>query len=510
MNQQFHKALEGAIKSKVAAEKAIAAYDLGRKPLLKTLKECKLRHAKLETCVFTGEWQPELFEEETLPTEYADGPPDEPPPPRGESDYFGRRQRATKPKRERADAKVKSPAPANGFTVFETTPDGRADDMLRQRLEQIEREEIERDEIAADEVGRCMPVDKTPGWGAGWSDIDFDKALRDALDQKGAAKDWAKLTKAGATDMQIESILMCIWPRSIKHVGSEPGIREWGYTVQTDNALPPRFWMGALAGPTQEPDLEGPALIRRIREMFRIPAAAPDRATMSENGRAEFDRSQPLETWTSDDLNEAIDYAVHSTDPSARTAWSRMIHDGATNAEILSQLEGQWPSHGKRFIGKDETKKSFGFTISCAGGTPCLWMGAFRGIGHKAAIHGEELVRRIRDVIEIPTPSQAAKAAKQTFEHPVTGVTRCAVYRPDDGWDAASVANAAEDLGVPIGRLVECRPCGAIREHGDDQGCPYCGSTISGPPRGYYGNESITANEPKKKGRGKANASATK
>jgi hypothetical protein len=506
MNQQFHKALEEAIKIKVAAEKALAAYDLGRKPLVKTLKDARLRHAKLETCVFTGEWTPELaFDDESTDVDVPRA--ETPPPPRGESDYFGRRQRATKPKRERADAKVKSPAPANGFTVFETTPDGRADDMLRQRLEQIEREEIERDEIAADEIDRCMPNDKPI---SDWDAIEFDIALRDALDQKGAAKDWAKLTKAGATDMQIESVLMCIWPRRFRHVQPEPGIREWGYTTQTDNDLPPRFWMGERTSTTQEPDLKGPALIQRIREMFRIPAAAPDRATMSENGRAEFDRSQPLETWTSDDLNEAINYAVYMTEMAERPAWSRMVHDGATNADILSQLEGQWPSHGKRFIGKDETKKSFGFTISCAGGTPCLWMGAFRGIGHKATLHGERLVRRIREVVVIPTPSQAAKAAKQTFEHPVTGVTRCAVYRPDDGWDAASVANAAEDLGVPIGRLIECRPCGAIREHGDDQACPYCGSNISGPPRGYYGTESITANEPKKKGRGKANASATK
>jgi hypothetical protein len=167
-----------------------------------------------------------------------------------------------------------------------------------------------------------------------------------------------------------------------------------------------------------------------------------------------------------------------------------------------------------------------GFTLECRTDICYFWLGGLKGVGHKATLAGSALISRVRAILDISTPSAAAARAKATFESAdgeelrahvdkIEGlraghVKPAAIHPPEGGWDSATVANAAEDLGVTIGQLIECRPCGAIREHGNDQACPYCGSTVSGAPRGYYGTESITKDEPKKKGRAKKDASATK
>jgi hypothetical protein len=57
------------------------------------------------------------------------------------------------------------------------------------------------------------------------------------------------------------------------------------------------------------------------------------------------------------------------------------------------------------------------------------------------------------------------------------------VARPEGGWDSATVANAADDLGSSRDMVVECRGCGAIRRAGSSGSCPSCQSREYGPVR---------------------------
>jgi hypothetical protein len=164
-----------------------------------------------------------------------------------------------------------------------------------------------------------------------------------------------------------------------------------------------------------------------------------------------------------DDIDEELYHALVSR----KDDWLDVITAGATNAEILSFLEGIWPRHGKTFVPREQSGGKTGYTITFAGGYPYFWVGTFKGFGHKATYSGTELVAAVRRVLEIPTPSAAAKIAKapasarETGVSPPSGLTR--IEKPSEGWNVDTLLEAAKAMGINANEMIVCGKCGMAR-----------------------------------------------
>ena len=200
--------------------------------------------------------------------------------------------------------------------------------------------------------------------------------------------------------------------------------------------------------------------------------------------------------WTSDDLDAVL---LHALGRSGAVAilWPKLIKQGATNDDIRHVISLIWPTHGRQFIPPDQGGGKHGYTIQAThAGAGMLWVGPFRGPGHEATLYGERLIHRIRDVLEIPTPTEAARLARKPASdsvastppanvlsrnsQPATRNSSTHVPMPADGWDSASLANAAEDLGCEPKALTECLACRAVSAAWASGVCPACGANEEG------------------------------
>lgn len=188
-------------------------------------------------------------------------------------------------------------------------------------------------------------------------------------------------------------------------------------------------------------------------------------------------------TWTSEDVDHELTHALLSWRSGTVAQWAALIADGATNEDIRLELQRVWPGN-RVFIPPSETGGAHGYTIMVQGKDPAWWIGAYLGHSHRPTLYGTSLFERVRGLLEIPTPSAAAKlkaaAAPQKREPTSASGTGFAqppaakfVAEPEGGWDSASIANAADDLGVGRDDLAICSQCRGARGHGGK--CP-CGS----------------------------------
>lgn len=112
--------------------------------------------------------------------------------------------------------------------------------------------------------------------------------------------------------------------------------------------------------------------------------------------------------YTDDELDRLLIHACRTYYPDLRTWWAQATEGGALDSAIRDLLVGRWPQ-GRAFVGADLTREKHGYTISRAGDNPCLWVGAFRGPGHRAALYGDELIARVRAVFGIPAPGTPSR-----------------------------------------------------------------------------------------------------
>jgi hypothetical protein len=182
--------------------------------------------------------------------------------------------------------------------------------------------------------------------------------------------------------------------------------------------------------------------------------------------------------WTREDVDDELMHALHY----GGLAWAAIIADGADDAEILRRLRG-WPRGGRVFVPPQTSGGKYGYTIWCVGKTPTFWVGSYHGLGHKPTLEGPDLVRRVRSLLEIPTPREAAMlrepskviAAGTGFTTPEIDVATF-IVRPPEGWDSGHLGNAAETLGIArADQIVICKNCEAARAN--TSACPECGST---------------------------------
>jgi len=118
-----------------------------------------------------------------------------------------------------------------------------------------------------------------------------------------------------------------------------------------------------------------------------------------------------LPPWTSEDLERELRHALkHRRLPDSR--WKTFARDGATTADIRSELCRQWPAV-REHVPPARSGGKLGYTIQCASDTPYFWLGSFRGVGHEATLSGSSLVHRIRDVLAIPAPAPPTKADRE-------------------------------------------------------------------------------------------------
>jgi hypothetical protein len=180
-------------------------------------------------------------------------------------------------------------------------------------------------------------------------------------------------------------------------------------------------------------------------------------------------------SWTSSDLERELFHALtHRIGSGGEATWAELRKLGATIEDIRLKLAATWPRHGKTFVPASESGGKHGYTITIGGTIPYFWLGPFRGPGHKATLAGTQVTDRVRTVLEIPTPAAVAKAAGG---RPVAAPPS---YRtvPDDGWDEASIKNAADELEARAAELRMCLNCEAVWGPPSST-CPSCLSRAS-------------------------------
>ena len=253
-------------------------------------------------------------------------------------------------------------------------------------------------------------------------------------------------------------------------------------------------WCDLHGGPKPPPD---PALDRLGQMLDRT---LPDR--------------QPAEPAASreTELERAVLHAVQSA------SWDELIDDGATNLQIFEALK-QFLKVGRRIVRPEASGGSFGYTIYVGAESAYFWLGTDIRPGVKADLSGTTLFQMIRNLLEIPTPAQAAKntfreaAIRQgiPMNRPVSQQRPSAprfVLKPADGWEDAELHNAADDLGIAFNDLAICDKCQAARDHVVHP-CPKCKS-----PR-YRRTDSDAVwgapeQQPVKRGRGRPPGSKTR
>ncbi len=203
-----------------------------------------------------------------------------------------------------------------------------------------------------------------------------------------------------------------------------------------------------------------------------------------------------LAPWTSADLDVELFRAL-TTDqlfaPENRyqpaTAWAEIRAKGASNDDIRKALEVAWPDHVLTFEPPRTSGGKFGYTTR-GGKLPAFWIGAYRGVKHKATLDGTGLISRVRDLLDLPMPSEARRRAREATRparEPTIAATGSREARasssdlvpsipmPEGGWDSGSIANAADDLGVKVADAIRCKSCNEIRVR-IHHPCPRCGS----------------------------------
>ena len=184
------------------------------------------------------------------------------------------------------------------------------------------------------------------------------------------------------------------------------------------------FWAGALMTP--KPAAEPPpawlkscaiCIAEQLNRSPRSSRPPPNASASSWTGRCQPGRcksrcssgdsaDEPAEVGLETELLHAV----------AGMEWQELIDEGAVNVQIRAKLEEIWPRHGRTFVPPDQSGGKTGYTITGQGGCPVFWLGAFKGPGHPADLAGDKLASRIRELLEIPTPAEAAKRAKDSFK----------------------------------------------------------------------------------------------
>lgn len=225
-----------------------------------------------------------------------------------------------------------------------------------------------------------------------------------------------------------------------------------------------------------------------------------------------------LPPWTSEDLEAELLHAIRNT------AWRDLVANGATIEQIANVLEGFWPRHGRQIVPREVSGGKLGYTFNFAGGVPYFWLGINSGVGRKATLYGSQLIDRIRSILEIPTPTQARKAAQFSFRdiavkqgipmNPPPSVSQSHpggprfIQKPAAGWDEAELRNAAEDLHSDFRDLAVCDKCQSARNR-TVHPCPKCKS----PNYRLTDSDAVwgaPALEPPKRGRGRPPGSKTR
>jgi hypothetical protein len=231
-------------------------------------------------------------------------------------------------------------------------------------------------------------------------------------------------------------------------------------------------------------------------------------------GQAAEPTAEPFRPWDSEDLEAELLHALGMNNvwqPEDLPAWQRFIEEGATNEQIGATLNQTWP-RSRRFTGPEVSAGKTGYTNQATGlpGGQYFWLGAFRGPGHKATLSGTALVSRVRDVLEIPTPTEAQKRAQATFDvtHTVGGPTH--MPKPTGGWGATTLEIGLENLGIELMSLaVFCADCGALRPRYIGK-CPSCHCVTIKDVRLIGDPPYDLPAEPAKRGRGRPAGSKTR
>jgi hypothetical protein len=189
-------------------------------------------------------------------------------------------------------------------------------------------------------------------------------------------------------------------------------------------------------------------------------------------------RSTAEPSWVDDDVDRELFHAI------ANAQWGEMIRGCATNQEIRSKLHDHWPTSARMFVDRHMSGGRHGYTMTCQRNHPEFWIGAYLGTGHKPVLDGDRLIARIRKLLEIavpPTPADkqpVTRKRQSVITAQGTGFQTPAALKfipePVGGWDSASIANAADDLGTNRTTMQFCHECHGARANGT--ACPDCGS----------------------------------
>jgi hypothetical protein len=294
----------------------------------------------------------------------------------------------------------------------------------------------------------------------------LDRAILHAVD----AIDWEDFVDNGADDKEIEEQLNQIWPRSRYFVpGNLP------YTIQSMGAWS-AIWLGPVKHDKHKADLSGPLLIQRIRALLEIPTrdkgakAAQDSfreptITQKRKGGG-LAISPPDLGWTEDDqVHAAIQLGV-SID-------NLIICDNCESARAR-QLHPCPVCQSRHYRLRD---------------TPAVYA---------SPLHKESGTSKVPPAsVEMPKrgrkPNGMADPARP-------GKHWLAITAPEEGWDDANLANAAEDLETGLGHVNLCNKCSAARRIAIHP-CPMCGSPEYRAALGGINGEPVP--QPAKRGRGR-------
>jgi len=275
---------------------------------------------------------------------------------------------------------------------------------------------------------------------------------------------WTKLKEIGASNDQIIQALWELWaprvPRYIARV-SYPG-GKLNFCVR--GGPRPGLWVGPFVGRENAPDFHGQDLADLVRLALGIPSQFEAAEAKAAPARQRRHQASVKAASTVRAQREAA--AADSSDP-ITPHLDRV-------ARITERSEADL--HAER----SERSKRAAATVRA-----------------RKAAASADLSARVADPILItPDPPAALarteKPTRRPARKPDLGTVSVLpdgpapppafVARPVDGWDSASLSNAAEDLSVTA--LRQCRECGAVRPLLDGGApCPRCAGTISGPPR---------------------------
>jgi hypothetical protein len=236
---------------------------------------------------------------------------------------------------------------------------------------------------------------------------------------------------------------------------------------------------------------------RRIAESASEPPAAPDVESPVPTPRNAPDATPgpaktklPAESKdhavvTEDDVNAELIHAItHNHRTLGPLNWTAEIVHGATNDQIRQRIMSAWTT-SPMFTDRKRSGTREGYTTACAGGDPTFWVGARKSTMQPPDLRGAALIGQVRKLLEIPTPHQVSQRANGTAREPVIGSEGTGlsaprkvswVARPSEGWDSASIAIAARDLGAESAeRLAICVKCGAARAAGLKCHCGFDG-----------------------------------